>query len=34
MNLQSSSRQKTIFRVLMKHLIDGFRFGIDMIQPE
>ncbi|RLW13179.1 hypothetical protein DV515_00000087 [Chloebia gouldiae] len=31
MNLQSSSRQKTIFHVLMKHLIDGFCFGIGNI---
>ncbi|KAM9286174.1 biogenesis of lysosome-related organelles complex 1 subunit 4 isoform 3-T4 [Cariama cristata] len=34
MSLQSSSRLKTIFRVLMKHLIDDFCFGIDMNQPE
>ncbi|KAK2518369.1 Bloc1s4 [Columba guinea] len=34
MNLQSSSRLKTISHVLMKHLIDDFCFGIDMNQPE
>lgn len=34
MNLQSSSRLKTTFLALMKHLIDDFCYGIDMNRPE